>query len=113
MKIRRVLLFLLVSITFSTYAQNQPTYEYLSMTQVDREIKLAKNSESFETINVRDEMSRDSYDYRPLLKRIQEYEKEGWEIVTNNVYSSGTEFSRPRNYVLMRREKKSKNNYTK
>ncbi|MAC96162.1 MAG: hypothetical protein CMC96_11750 [Flavobacteriales bacterium] len=72
------------------------------MTQVDYEIKLNKDSESFETINVKDEMSKDFYDYRPFLKRIQEYEKQGWEIVFNNVYGQGMF---PRNYVLMKRKK--------
>lgn len=93
-------------LTLSTivYSQTSQTYEYLSMTQVDTEIKLNKDSESFETINVKAEMEKDSYDYRPMLKRIQEYEKQGWEIVSNNVYVTG-QGTFPRNYVLMRRKK--------
>tara|TARA_B100000780_G_C20946059_1_gene377360 strand:+ start:434 stop:736 length:303 start_codon:yes stop_codon:yes gene_type:complete len=96
-----ILLFLLILST-TAYSQTHQDFEYLSMTQVDYEIKLNKDSESFETINVKDEMSKDFYDYRPFLKRIQEYEKQGWEIVFNNVYGQGMF---PRNYVLMKRKK--------
>lgn len=101
---RTTIILFLLTLSIIAYSQTQQTYEYLSMTQVDNEIKLNKDSESFETINVKDEMSKDSYDYRPLLKRIQEYEKQGWEIVSNNVYTTGQGVF-PRNHVLMRRKK--------
>jgi hypothetical protein len=86
------------------FTQTQETYEYLTMTQIHTIIKLNRDSENFETIYVKDEMSKDEFDYKPLLKRIQEYEKQGWEIVSNNVYTAG-QGGIPRNYVLMRRKK--------
>jgi hypothetical protein len=101
---RTTIIVFLLTLSAIACSQTSQTYEYLSMTQVDNEIKLNKNSESFETIDVKAEMSKDSYDYRPLLKRIQEYEKQGWEIVSNNVYVTGQGIF-PRNYVLMRRKK--------
>lgn len=101
---RTTIIVFLLTLSTIAYSQTQQSYEYLSMTQVDNDIKLNKDSESFETINVKDEMSKDSYDYRPLLKRIQEYEKQGWEIVSNNVYVTGQGIF-PRNYVLMKRKK--------
>lgn len=99
------LLFLLMSsLSLWGYAQENVQYEYMSMTQVDERIKINKNSESFEEVRIRDEKENDAYDYRPLLKRIEQLEKEGWELVANNVYVTG-EGTVPRNYVLMRRKK--------
>lgn len=100
-------LFFFFLLTFSTvgFSQTNQTYEYMSMTQSYNSIKLNKNSESFEIIDIRKEMiEKSNLDFSPLLKRIQEYEEQGWEFVTNNVFCEGNESS-PQNYVLMRRKK--------
>ena len=101
--IKTLITTIILVVSISCFSQDEVTYEYLSMTQVDSEIKLNIDSDNFEAINVKDEMAKDSYDYRPILKRIQEYEKLGWQIVSNNVYVTG-QGTFPRNYVLMRRK---------
>lgn len=73
------------------------------MTQRNNQIYLNENSDSFEIINVSKEKSNtNSSDFRPLLKRIEAYKKEGWELVFNNVYEIGDISA---NYVLMRKER--------
>jgi len=100
----KILIFFFL-LTFSSvgFSETNQTYEYMAMTQSYNSIKLNKNSESFEIIDIKKELLG-NYDFSPLLKRIQEYEKQGWEIVSNNVYCEGNG-STPQNYVLMRRKK--------
>ena len=101
MKTTIILFFLTLSIV--SFSQTQQTYEYLSMTQSYNQIKLNKDFESFEVIDIKEEKTKDLSDFRPILKRIQNYEKQGWEIVSNNVYMEGNGIA-PHNYVLMRRK---------
>ena len=101
---KTTLTLLLLTISVCSFSQTQQTYEYLSMTQYYDVIELNKDAESFETISVKGEIEKGGYDFKPLLKRIQQYEEQGWELVSNNVYSTGTG-TLPRNYVLMRRKK--------
>lgn len=98
---RTSIFLILFSFSIMGFSQSPPTYEYLSMTQFATEITLNLNSESFERINIKDEKSRDNFDFSPILKRIEEYEKQGYELVSNNMgFANG-----PHNYVLMRRKK--------
>ncbi|MNJ91877.1 hypothetical protein D3C87_95320 [compost metagenome] len=76
-------------------------YEYLTMAQTGNEIHLTYGTGKYEVIEVKNEKSKDSHDFRPLLTRMRAYEEQGWELVTNTVYVIG---DIPRNYVLMRRE---------
>ena len=99
-------LFFFFLLTFSTvgFSQTNQTYEYMSMTFGEGKIELNKNSESFEVIDVKaEQISKSRFDISPLLKRIQEYEKQGWEFVSNNIFivANGTTY----NSVLMRRKK--------
>lgn len=99
MKTTLILFFLAFSI--SGFSQNQKVYEYLTLTQLNNEIRLTQGVGKYEVVDVKDEKSKDPYDFRPLLTRMRTYEEQGWELVTNEVFVVG-DF--PRNYVLMRRE---------
>ncbi len=99
MKITIILILLALSIV--GYTQTPQTYDYLTMVQRDNTIKITLGSDKFETIDIKDEKSTDAHDFRPLIKRIEQYQLEGWEIVANNVYLAGF----ATNYLLMRRKK--------
>lgn len=96
---RTALLFFFLA--FSINGFSQKIYEYVSMTQTNNEIRLTQGVGKYELVDVKDEKSKDPYDFRPLLTRMRTYEEQGWELVTNEVFVVG-DF--PRNYVLMRRE---------
>jgi hypothetical protein len=98
---KTALLLFILTVSLSGISKAQQSHEYLTMTQAGNSIELCTDSQNLKDINVKDEKTTHT-DYRPLLKRIQEYEKEGWEIVTNVIYFDGFV---PYNYVLMRRKK--------
>ena len=104
MKTNLTLLFLFV--TLFGFAQSPVVYDYVTMIQYDDEIRISKNNEKYESINVKAEKEKAYYDFAPLLKRMQDYEKQGWELVTNTIYTTGQGMI-PQNYVLMRKKKQS------
>ncbi len=92
-------------LTFATlgFSQKAQTYEYLTMVQNVDLIYLTKDN-SFEKIDITGEVKKTSvYNYSPLLKRIQEYEEQGWELFSST--HTTTASSTPQNYVMMRRKK--------
>jgi hypothetical protein len=98
---------ILIAVLFSTLAftQNQVKYEYLSMTMKGNSIHLNRDFNTYEEINVKDEKNdKHHLEFGPLLKRVQDYEDDGWELVTNEVWADGASYI-ANNYVLMRRKK--------
>ncbi|MBI1184729.1 hypothetical protein GC194_10680 [bacterium] len=84
---------------------NEPTeYEYATVVQAGNRIYLTYGTDAFDSESVLgDKKLGNSLDFRPVLKRITELEKEGWLIANNQVgFSGGVSF----NYFLMKREKK-------
>lgn len=101
---KQLLFLCLLTFSVNGFTQTHSTYEYLTMTQRHNDISISKSGKDFEIINVKDEKSKDVNDYRPLLKRIQEFESEGWELFSNQVFNYG-DSTVPQNYVMMRRKK--------
>lgn len=93
-------------LTFTTlgFSQKAQTYEYLTMVQIgNREISLSKDNQ-YEVINISKETQKLEFqNYNPILKRIQEFEEQGWELFSNNL-SIGYQTPN-QNYVMMRRKK--------
>jgi hypothetical protein len=98
---RTILLFFFLTFSISGFSQKTKVYEYLTMAQINNDIELTLGGEKHEIIDVKAEKSKDPHDFRPLLLRIRKYEEQGWELVSNTIYSAGG-FSC--NYVMMRRE---------
>lgn len=85
------------------FTQNETKYQYLSMTMDGNLIYLNLDYKNFEVINIKEEKNDKSrHDFGPLLRRIENYENEGWELVSNNVYMD-SHF--PFHNILMRRKK--------
>lgn len=99
-----IFLFLVSLSSMTGFSQNPQTHEYLSMTQSYDEIKISKSSGNYEIINIKSELSKNLTDFGPLLRKIQEYEEQGYEIVSNSVFTTGSGISL-QNHVLMRRKK--------
>lgn len=80
----------LVLFTFLATAQEHEVYEYLTMAHWGHNLKIGYGDGEFEEINIKDERTRDATDHRPLLKRISDFEKEGWELIsTEFIYPAG------------------------
>jgi hypothetical protein len=79
----------------------EKTYEYMYIIQNESELKIVKPSSEIEVLKVKIEY-KDS-DYREALKKVQEMEVIGWELVLNQITSPGALW--PRNYFLMRKGK--------
>lgn len=73
----------LVLFTFIATAQENKVYEYLTLVHQGNELKMGHGGGEFETINVKQERTGDKSDHRPLLKRISEFEKKGWELISS------------------------------
>lgn len=104
---RLTFLFILcLCLPFGTIAQSTNTFEYLTIIQRYDSIKISTSSGEFSGIDVSEEfISRPSeiwWDYSPLIRRISDFEKEGWELHTNQVYANQ---NLPMNYALMCRRK--------
>ncbi|MEZ4720621.1 MAG: hypothetical protein R2813_01945 [Flavobacteriales bacterium] len=108
MKIKLVILMLVISLPCLLFSQQVQQYEYLTMTQRMHQIKISRINAPLEVVDISSELSEDKkeyfWDYRPLMIRINEFEKDGWELFSNQVYTDGASFQTS-NYVLMRRRK--------
>lgn len=93
----------LLVFTFTATAQQNEVYEYLTIAHWGHNLKIGYGDGEFEEINIKEERTRDATDHRPLLKRISDFEKEGWELFsTEFIYpSSGLDIIM---YAVMRKE---------
>lgn len=83
---------------------NEPVkYEYMTMIQDVSEVFVA-NSEKYERLKVPNGEVTAGADYRYLLKKINEYQNSGWEVIESNIFVTG-QGSTPRNYVMLRKAK--------
>ena len=101
---------LLFTLSTAVFSQETVTYEYVSIVQEGNYIYETKSGEeeNFETINFKKEYGGQSFNYTPLFKRIEKYEKEGYEVINNNFTPSSKgnlNLFYYFNYVLMRRKK--------
>lgn len=94
---------LLFTLSTAVFSQETVTYEYVSIVQSGVHIYETKSGEqeNFETINFKNEFGREYMNFTPFFKRIEKYEKEGYEVFSNIL---GGEYGKE-NYVLMRRKK--------
>ena len=84
------------------FSQETTTYEYLSISQGNEKLSITRGTEEFEVINVKEEKDKDWWDFRPLFKRIEMYENNGWEVLSSNEYQGN---SMPTMHFLLRRKK--------
>jgi len=99
------LLFTFLAVLFlstAALAQENKVYEYLTMIHQGHDLKIGYGNGEFEVINIKEERSRDASDHRPLLKRISEFESDGWELVSTELYrGTGVDIMM---YALLRKE---------
>lgn len=97
---KTIALFLLLTMPFAGLSQDSTYFDYVTLTQAGDNLWIYTASEQ-EQINIKKQKSKFINDWRPLLLKIQEYEKKGWKLVTNNIFISGLWLN---NYALMRKK---------
>jgi hypothetical protein len=87
----------------AAFAQENEVFTYLTITQYGNELSIGIGEGEFETINVKEERNRGNFDHRPLLKRISEFEKQGWELISTEFlpHTTGADIIM---YAFMRKE---------
>lgn len=98
---KTISLFLLLTLPFVGISQDSTYFDYITLTQVGDNLWIDTTTKDKQQINIKNQRSKWTNDWRPLLLKIQEYEKKGWELVTNNIFRDGQFMS---NYALMRRK---------
>jgi hypothetical protein len=98
---KTITLFLLLTLPFVGISQDSTYFDYITLTQVGDNLWIDTPTKDKQQINIKNQKSKWNNDWRPLLLKIQEYEKKGWELVTNSVFPDGTWIC---NYALMRRK---------
>lgn len=74
-------------------------YEYMQLIS-HRDFINISTPNDWSRVSVK-ENAKDVYDFSPLLKLVDEYQKAGWEIVNNNITYKDT--YAPVNFVLLRK----------
>ena len=77
--------------TAFTLNQQVSKPEYIYLNQKGTFIHISGTSVEFESLNVKKEMVNNAHDFSPLLKRVSDYESQGWEVV-NTDFASTTNF---------------------
>lgn len=100
---KTIIILILSTFLVMSFSQTPARYEYLTMTQSTFYLKVSINNEKFTSTRLWSGYFKDieKGDFRPTLEKIQEFENEGWELVTSNVFTDGSE----ENYVMMRRRR--------
>ena len=80
-----------VTITIVNGTSGKPKFAWISI-----------NGEKYEEINIKDK-AQGEFDNNEVIKLVNKYERDGYELFTNNFGASGVAF----NYFLMRREHKN------
>ena len=79
-------------------------YDYVTITQLGEELRIASTPDHYEVL--RDKKVRDGYfgNFSQLFAKVNEYEAQGYELVSNTTsgYGAGNALS---NYVMLRRAK--------
>ena len=100
----RVLSITIMLSFYAIVAISQDQYEYLTIAQRKDEIQISSVSKGYEVSNIPYNQAKGYNNYYFLLQKVEEFEKEGWEMVSNQVAYG------PDGYVshifLMRKRKK-------
>ena len=93
---------------FLSYAFIQPgngeQYDYATIV-FRGDLHISHTGTAFVEVDVKQREMENSFDYTPTLKKVQEYEAQGWEMVQNNMTYSGGDIGKGVLYFLMRKRK--------
>ena len=62
------------------------TFDYLTIVQSSKVLKISSTQEAFQSINAKDLKTSDFLDFTPALLKASEYESEGWEFVETTTF---------------------------
>lgn len=101
---KKIILLSLIFFSFSRvlFSQESEKYDYLTIELTYSTIFISQAGEEMQIIDVKSEQDNRAHDFRPILQRIQEYEKQGWKIYSNNITRTEREIS---NYFLLRKKR--------
>lgn len=86
--------------------QSTKKYDYITIIQEGTTLYISDMTsaeEEIEKINIKEEIKGIQIDKRPLFKRVQEYESNGWELFSYNIETINVSLSK--HHVLLRRLK--------
>jgi len=98
-------LILLSILLLPVIAFSQKTYEYLSISQSYKTLAITKGTELHEEIKLQDVKTNDRWDFRPLFSKVEQFESEGWEVISTNQHSVFSQGVLPVMHFMLRREK--------
>jgi hypothetical protein len=77
-------------------------YDYVTVVQQYNDMRVTTGPTKFEASTSKQEGDKNYYNFTPALKKVEELEAQGYEIVTNEFQVVG---AYPTNYFLLRRPK--------
>jgi len=86
---KQLILILALTIPSLAFAQSSDKFEYLHISQLGDVIEITVQDEKHERFDIKKEKEKFTDDYRPLFKRVTEFEDDGWEVYSSNPNSSG------------------------
>ena len=78
-------------------------YEYVSLIQEYNIVYVTQGTAKFERTKVDSEAGNRSYNLEPLFIKVGEFESQGYELVTSNIFTESP--TNTYSYVLLRRPK--------
>jgi hypothetical protein len=79
---KRLAIILILILPLFVHSQDSLKYDYIIISQAENNIYLTEGPDKHEVISVKGERGKLFMDNSPLLKRVMEYEDEGWDVIT-------------------------------
>ncbi len=98
----------LIAIFTSFKTDQKESTEYMTIDVdifPDYEINISINGEYKQTKYKEIAKNKEWFNFNPVIKIIQDYEKEGWEVISNSFVFTGSVGGDPHNYFLLKRKK--------
>jgi hypothetical protein len=103
---KALIIILILTLPVLTYSQESSPFEYISISQAGNVLSITTGTEKYEVIDIKKAKDKDQLDIRPLLKRVENYESNGWEVYSFNQYNGLGTGTLIATHFLLRRKKK-------